>query len=748
MQATFFRSRKASLILAALTPIFGGCSTSRTVVEDDVPTPVPVAVQPAPEASPAPVAAVAPTAPDAPTAPPPPLILSGPTTPDAGTVSAMPPPPPAPATPPLTPAAQEVVKLAQSGVSEDVMLAYTGNSNDRFNLGSDQIIYLNDLGVPQAVVKSMIQRDTMLAATPAPTTPPVEAVPPATPPPAYIADQSTAPPPPTYPDYNAADYSTPDASSDYFYSSLAPYGTWVEVGGYGRCWRPTVCAVNPGWQPYCDSGRWIDTDSGWYWQSDYSWGWAPFHYGRWFRDARAGWVWRPDSCWGPAWVSWRHSSDYCGWAPLPPEAVFVPGLGFRFHNHSVGVDFEFGLGLGVYTFVPLSHFCDDHPHHHRIPPAQVTQVFNHTTVINNITIQDKHVINHGIDPRNVAAASHKEIHKVVLQDLAPNAGTTVRPDHLDRTGQKLVVWRPQLPATTGNAGTTTGSNADRPGNHGGRPNSGFPNPPMANGSPAVPPADNHHADLSHKENKDPVPVHMPKEDRSPVLPVPQPTQAIHPAPPLVTDNKEHGKNDHSPAPVSTPQPLQPAPIPHSPVLANQGQLNPPIRPTPPAMSPPLFRNPSFGVPSQTIHTDPPKVQAELTKPNLPYRAPQPQPQPAPVVRPTPVYTPPSQPLAVAREPVRPTYIAPTPAAPAYVPHPSPAPVHVAPPASAFSENHYQPSYSPPPAAAPPAYRAPVYAVPAPAPAPAYHAPAAESHSAPAQQPSSNSSSSQSSSKNH
>ena len=24
--------------------------------------------------------------------------------------------------------------------------------------------------------------------------------------------------------------------------------------------------------------------------------------------------------WGPAWVAWRSSDDYIGWAPLPPEA--------------------------------------------------------------------------------------------------------------------------------------------------------------------------------------------------------------------------------------------------------------------------------------------------------------------------------------------------------------------------------------------------------------------------------------------
>ena len=33
---------------------------------------------------------------------------------------------------------------------------------------------------------------------------------------------------------------------NYFYDTLAPYGTWVEVEGYGRCWRPTVVVSEAG----------------------------------------------------------------------------------------------------------------------------------------------------------------------------------------------------------------------------------------------------------------------------------------------------------------------------------------------------------------------------------------------------------------------------------------------------------------------------------------------------------------------
>src|ERR1044072_1148419 len=97
-----------------------------------------------------------------------------------------------------------------------------------------------------------------------------------------------------------------------FYQPLEPYGTWVEVRSYGRCWRPREVAVD--WQPYT-MGHWEWPDAGWYWVSDEPWGWAAFHYGSWYHDSSYGWVWIPGTDWAPAWVTWRYSDDYIGWAP-------------------------------------------------------------------------------------------------------------------------------------------------------------------------------------------------------------------------------------------------------------------------------------------------------------------------------------------------------------------------------------------------------------------------------------------------
>jgi hypothetical protein len=107
-----------------------------------------------------------------------------------------------------------------------------------------------------------------------------------------------------------------------FYDQMAPYGSWFEYRSYGYVWRPNL---GHDFAPYATSGRWVFTDAGWTWDSDYPWGWAAFHYGRWDYDDVYGWFWVPDGEWGPAWVSWRRSPGYYGWTPLRPHTSYRDG---------------------------------------------------------------------------------------------------------------------------------------------------------------------------------------------------------------------------------------------------------------------------------------------------------------------------------------------------------------------------------------------------------------------------------------
>jgi hypothetical protein len=331
---------------------------------------------------------------------------------------------------PSSPLAQ-VIRLAQADVSEDVIMMYVTNSGSTFNLDSDKIIFLKDIGMPDDLVTAMMQRDRELHQQMSAYQPPQLAPEPAPQAPPIASEPVTTELPPEQPT---------EVTVNNFYSTLAPYGSWVDVSGYGRCWRPSVISYNSAWQPYCDHGHWIYTDCGWYWSSDYSWGWAAFHYGRWFNHPRYGWCWNPGTVWGPSWVTWRYANNYCGWAPLPPFTACAAGVGITYHGVSVTADFNFGLAANCFTFVPIKNFCDPHPRRYCVPPAQVTQVFNQTTVINNINVNDHNqtIVNNGIEPQKIMSVTQTQIHPLAIRD---SATPVARGEQVGRDGRTLFVNR-------------------------------------------------------------------------------------------------------------------------------------------------------------------------------------------------------------------------------------------------------------------------------------------------------------------
>jgi hypothetical protein len=338
----------------------------------------------------------------------------------------------------LSPALSEVVRLAQSGAEESVIVAYIQKAPP-YEIGSDEIIYLQDLGISDAVLKALVEHSQPGAdgsrptipnsgvATNAPTPPGIEAQ--AVVPPVVEAPLTPSAPPP--------------ATVAEFYEPLSPYGTWIDVAPYGWCWQPNVVVVNRGWHPYADRGHWLWSDAGWYWHSYYSWGWAPFHYGRWFQHPRRGWCWAPDRIWGPSWVSWRNSPDYCGWAPLPPGAHFSAGIGWSFHGRRVGHDFSFGLGFPHFTFVATSHFLDRHVHSRSLHRREAAVVIKNTTVINNYAAGPQNrIVNRGIDRRRIETATGTRVREVSVRELPREPRRASMPDRVTRENGTEVVYRP------------------------------------------------------------------------------------------------------------------------------------------------------------------------------------------------------------------------------------------------------------------------------------------------------------------
>jgi hypothetical protein len=306
----------------------------------------------------------------------------------------------------------EVVKLANAGLDESVMLAFITNSPYVFDLGPEEIIYLTDIGVGAEIIKAMLVHDhnnpgvafsLISAAEPVASLPPTmlplaEAVPepgtwyPA--PPAQFESVNYSQGPPV----EAVGGPDPD-----FYEALAPYGNWVDVEGYGSCWQPTVAVSNSGWKPYLDRGRWVYSDCGWYWSSGYSWGWAPFHYGRWFEHPTLHWCWVPEKVWGPSWVCWRYNDNYCGWSPLPPAAKFTTA-GLFFKGRPASADCQFGLTASTFQFVPAGRIRDSHLAQCVLRRGEADRVFAQTTVSTGIRRHHESIVNTGL-PANRAGGT-------------------------------------------------------------------------------------------------------------------------------------------------------------------------------------------------------------------------------------------------------------------------------------------------------------------------------------------------------
>lgn len=144
-------------------------------------------------------------------------------------------------------------------------------------------------------------------------------------------------------------------SFESFYDELSPVGEWIQISpdeikadlkdGEGQgfasnimsdentiyIWRPT--GVENNWHPYMN-GRWIFTNQGWMWASNYSWGWAVYHYGRWWNSPVFGWVWIPGHVWAPAWVRWKVTDGFIGWCPLTPYARWNMNSGITISNYN------------------------------------------------------------------------------------------------------------------------------------------------------------------------------------------------------------------------------------------------------------------------------------------------------------------------------------------------------------------------------------------------------------------------------
>ncbi len=138
----------------------------------------------------------------------------------------------------LAPNASEVVKLAKSGVSEEVAVAYVRNVPTPFHLSSDDILDLKAQGVSSPVIVAMLTHDAQVRGQAGPYTPPQQVQPPPAYPPAQPAPVYDQPPATAYYPQEVVPASPgPDYywNPGYWDNGIWIGGTWL-YGGVGLGW--------------------------------------------------------------------------------------------------------------------------------------------------------------------------------------------------------------------------------------------------------------------------------------------------------------------------------------------------------------------------------------------------------------------------------------------------------------------------------------------------------------------------------
>lgn len=216
-------------------------------------------------------------------------------------------------------------------------------------------------------------------------------------------------------------------SIDIFFQPLAAYGVWVKNTKYRYVFCPKVDAR---WRPY-SHGRWIFLKNyGWFFASDEPFAWAVYHYGRWFRDPRIGWCWVPGNAWAGAWVAWRRSNDFVGWAPLPPTR----------EGFSVDVDiFNEEPPQDTWVFVQPKRFLEPQLNVAVVFGDQQPDAFQKTQFVGPVVVQNNIVVNNIIDVNFIQQQTGQQVKQVepkVVTDPG-QAGTNAG-------GDTVALFAPQI----------------------------------------------------------------------------------------------------------------------------------------------------------------------------------------------------------------------------------------------------------------------------------------------------------------
>jgi hypothetical protein len=133
-------------------------------------------------------------------------------------------------------------------------------------------------------------------------------------------------------------------------------------------------------------------------------------------DESYGWVWVPGTEWAPAWVAWRYTDDYVGWAPLPPSAGWDVSAGLRFSDVN-------SIQPNYYSFVPQTHFLDVNINVQLTSVARNVTLYQRSRDATRFEVREGRPVNLGVDVVQVEKVVRRPVPRTKIVDVAsPDLG--------------------------------------------------------------------------------------------------------------------------------------------------------------------------------------------------------------------------------------------------------------------------------------------------------------------------------------
>src|SRR5262249_2646759 len=119
-----------------------------------------------------------------------------------------------------------------------------------------------------------------------------------------------------------------------------------------------------------------------------------------------------------------------GWAPLPPDAGWDPGYGYR-GGGGVHIDVSF------WSFVRPEGFTSRRFDSYAFDRRQYPTIINRTTNITNITVINNRIVNNSVQVNDVERVTHQRVERLRVADGD-------RPDRTVIKGNQVVFYKPAV----------------------------------------------------------------------------------------------------------------------------------------------------------------------------------------------------------------------------------------------------------------------------------------------------------------